>query len=458
MTPSGVAAPDRVQPARQSECSGGLRVELITTLEALWALRADWLTLEAASGTNVPFQTWEWCTSWWKHLRGDHAGVRDLLRVCVIRNELDELVGIAPMMLTERPTVGPIRVRFLQFLGADPNITEIRSMLCVPEFEQACHAAVQDYLADNARDWRWIEWDGLRTDIAALDGVTVPAPADHDRTGFVVVLPRSWDEFMRGLHRSIRGSLRRYYRDLDAAGLSHRLEVVEAPTSIAAALNDFFRLYEARENLKGERSQADLFSSYQAKAFLTDVCVRLAERNVTKIFRFWIDDALVATRIGFEVGDNLYLYYSGWDSAYSKYSVMTLLVGQAFQYGVERGLRTVHLSTGRDLSKTRWGPVEIRYASGVQVPPRRSAHVVHFVYKAAKRLATSGVASALTPALLVRRSGEEAPQPTPLSTGGLAGRLSKFHGLAAAALAFELLDLLEIVVDYLERIAPPNVL
>src|SRR5712692_386179 len=102
-------------------------VQCVTSFEQLVALRSEWLALEAASGTELPFQTWEWSVTWWKHLHEDGFAVRDRLRVCVIRDSANYVVGIAPLILTERPAIGPIRLRSLQFIGADPNITEIRT-------------------------------------------------------------------------------------------------------------------------------------------------------------------------------------------------------------------------------------------------------------------------------------------------------------------------------------------
>lgn len=107
-----------------------LRVEIVDSFKGLLGLRSEWLALEAASGADLPFQTWEWAVAWWCHLHEERPGVRDSLRISVVRNTTDgQIVGIAPLMLTERPSSGPVRARYLQFLGADPNITEIRTML-----------------------------------------------------------------------------------------------------------------------------------------------------------------------------------------------------------------------------------------------------------------------------------------------------------------------------------------
>ena len=61
----------------------------------------------------------------------------------------------------------------------------------------------------------------------------------------------------------------------------------------------------------------------------------------------------MATRIGFVVEDSLYLYYSGYDPEFSRFSIMTTVVAEAIQYAISERFRTVNLSTGKDLSKRR---------------------------------------------------------------------------------------------------------
>jgi hypothetical protein len=74
-------------------------------------------------------------------------------------------------------------------------------------------------------------------------------------------------------------------------------------------------------------------------------------------------------RIGFVIGDSLYLYYSGYDPRWSKYSVMTTTVVEAVKYAIGQRLKTINLSPNRDVSKTRWGPREIALTQAVQLAP-----------------------------------------------------------------------------------------
>jgi CelD/BcsL family acetyltransferase involved in cellulose biosynthesis len=380
-----------------------VRVDIVNTFEGLIRLRSEWLKLEGASATQLPFHTWEWTLAWWRHLRADGAGVRDQLCVHTLRSISGQLVGIAPLVLTERPASSPLRVRHLQAVGADPNLTEIRTLLCLRSYEQECQSGLIDFLLSRAHDWDWFTWESrIET--------TNQVPDPDERSGYVLLLPATWERLKAGLRRNIRESLRKCYNSLAREGLTYHLEVLDTPADVVEALPEFFRLHTARAELDRAPRHADVFATEQTRAFLTDVCGQLALRQVVRVFRLWVDGRVVATRIGFELSGALYLYYSGWDPGYARYSVMTTLVAEIIQDAIRRGLHSVHLSTGTDVSKTRWGPRQERYTTRVHVAPRLSAHLLHLAYAAATRLQRGSLAP-IAPRGLLRNWSAAAVQP-----------------------------------------------
>ena len=64
-------------------------------------------------------------------------------------------------MITERPGVGPLRTRCLQFVGADPNITEVRTLLIRPGSEEAVYRAVATHIREASGAWDWMSWTGV---------------------------------------------------------------------------------------------------------------------------------------------------------------------------------------------------------------------------------------------------------------------------------------------------------
>jgi CelD/BcsL family acetyltransferase involved in cellulose biosynthesis len=60
---------------------------------------------------------------------------------------------------------------------------------------------------------------------------------------------------------------------------------------------------------------------------------------------------------------------------------MTTVVAEALRYAIEHRLRSANLSTGNDVSKTRWGPSETVYRDAVTVSPTMRAQLAHKGYQ-----------------------------------------------------------------------------
>jgi len=100
---------------------------------------------------------------------------------------------------------------------------------------------------------------------------------------------------------------------------------VDDPREIRAGLDAFFALHAERANLHTTVDHPDVFAQPRSREFLTEVCQRLATRGVARIFQLWVDDALVATRIGFVMNDTLFIgVYPGLTADMTDYMLETL--------------------------------------------------------------------------------------------------------------------------------------
>src|SRR5208283_1275493 len=104
-----------------------LSVSTFTTVEELHCLRQEWLGLLGSINADLPFLWPDWVASWWELFKQERPVIRDSLRVKVVRRESGELVAVVPLMVTERPAMGPARMRSIAFLGADNYVTEQRA-------------------------------------------------------------------------------------------------------------------------------------------------------------------------------------------------------------------------------------------------------------------------------------------------------------------------------------------
>ncbi|HYQ03521.1 MAG TPA: GNAT family N-acetyltransferase [Polyangiaceae bacterium] len=368
-----------------------MMIERIESLVQLDTLEDEWRELETRM-VRLPFVSFDWVQAWWRHLHADSVGVKDELYVRAFRGSRAELRGVVPLMRTRRPGFGPLRLRQLQPFGADPNITEIRGIASAPEDAGDILRALLDHLRSCASEWDFVELTGVPAVHSELVNATGFGAARwvRDVPNYYLPLPATWDEFKSKLSRNIKESLRKCYNAPKRDGLAIKLEVVQSRADARAAVNEFFRLHQARSKLEDTIRHVDVFGAEESRAFLLDVCDRFAARGSLFIFQLKIADAVVATRIGFRCQDTLYLYYSGYDPQYARYSIMTTTVAEAIQFAIAHGFKTVNLSTGNDVSKLRWGPEEAVYRDALLIAPSLRGAIAHESYALVRRQLDGG--------------------------------------------------------------------
>ena len=384
----------------------GLTVEVVKSLEGVRALEAEWLALEARL-PSLPFVTFDWFVSWWEHLAERRLLVKDELFVLTFRDSKGELMGIAPLMITQRPGLLVVSTRQLQLFGADPNLTEIRSLVVPAAQRGPVYEALMLYLQAHSHAWDWFLLTGVPDDPQLTEIVASPFPrADwlQPTPNFILDLPNSFEALKASLSRNTKEALRKCYNSLKRDGLSFEFEVLTQVDQVEPALADFFRLHRIRSELTDTVAHPNAFAAERSRQFLTTVCKRFAARGKLRVFQLRIAGRVVACRLAFVCGDALYLYYSGYEPEFGQYSVMTTLLAEAIRYAIDSGLTSVNLSIGRDASKLRWAPRQTDYLDARIVSPSLRGAVAHDVSSFAAK--TFQVARKQTGALnfLARRS------------------------------------------------------
>ena len=76
-----------------------------------------------------------------------------------------------------------------------------------------------------------------------------------------------------------------------------------------------------------------------ARSFFTRFVIGWPRAEPCACLRSRSRGQIVAMRLGFVVDDSLYLYYSGYDPLWARYSVMTTTVAEALKYAIACGLQ-----------------------------------------------------------------------------------------------------------------------
>ncbi|HTD11809.1 MAG TPA: GNAT family N-acetyltransferase [Steroidobacteraceae bacterium] len=358
-----------------------LTTDIVIDIEGIRALKPDYEHLYRVTGNTLPFALQDWHLTWCAHFLNRNPQIQEQPLFHVLRNSAGESVAIVPLIHARR-RLGPLRLATLGLIGSDPGLTEIRSLLVKPSYERQTVRAVHKSLA-KVRDWDWIQWSGISGAMAEAVAHEV-TPRWHEASeDYVLDLPPSWEEFRGGLKRNVRESLRHCYNSLRRDGHSFELVVAREPAEVLQALERFFELHELRANMARGPKHPNCFAGRSLKDFFRDVCQSLAGRDAVRIFQLKIGTEIVASRVGFVVGDGLYLYYSGFDPAWARYSVMTTTVAEAFRYAIANGLTSANLSLTREQSKLRWRPRLVEVHSALVQREHLSSRIACRAYRVA---------------------------------------------------------------------------
>jgi len=361
--------------------SAELTADIVVSVEGIRALAPDYEYLYRVTGNTLPFALQDWHLTWCAHFLNRNRQIQEQPLFHVLRTGAGECVAIVPLILTRR-RLGPLKLATVGSIGADPGLTEIRTSLVKPGYERLTVRAVHASLA-GVPDWDWVQWNGISGAMAeAMAHETTPQwyAASDD---YILDLPSSWQEFRAGLKRNVRESLRHCYNSLRRDGHAFEFIVAREPEEVPRALERFFELHALRANMAHGPKHPNYFAGRSLQAFLRDICNSLAARDAVRVFQLRIGTEIVASRVAFVVGDSVYLYYSGFDPAWARYSVMTTTVAEAFRYAIAHGLTTVNLSLTGEQSKLRWRPRLVEFHSALVHREVLSSRIACTAYRVA---------------------------------------------------------------------------
>jgi CelD/BcsL family acetyltransferase involved in cellulose biosynthesis len=374
-----------------------LTTELVTDEPGLRNLRPAWDRLHGAASATNPFGDWTWAWHWWQSFGRRHGQPRDELYILVMRDDTQTVRAIVPLIRTSVGW-GRLGIHLLRLYGFG-SITELRTPLVWPGWEAAAGEALMQALSARREAYHFCVLDGVIADTSLGEWLAARAreagwTLGPRVVGYILPLPESWDALRAGLKRNIKESLRHCYNSLAREGHDLRFELVSDPAALPGALDDFFHLHAVRAGQAGGVAHPNHFASPASKEFLRRVVGEFAATGKAVVGRLYLNERLVATRLVFVAGKTVYLYFSGYDPAWGRYSVATTVLAECLKAAIAAGAGEANLSVGTDVSKTRWGPREMYIESVRVVAPTLEGRVMTRLYDIAQRVRRERVAPA----------------------------------------------------------------
>jgi predicted N-acyltransferase len=360
-----------------------MHVKQITTWNELASLEQEWNALAG----GLPFRSWDWLATWWKHYGRDSRQVEDVpgsnrqLYVLAVFTDSDEsmgsgsrLVGVAPWYLDRTRIKGNV----LRFLGSGEVCTDHLSLICRPADADAVAGAIAETLTTNLDDWDSVDLgavdsgdattEGLLVNLEERDCLVSRQPAD---SCWIVELPATWDEYLAGISKSHRKQLRQLERrvlESERVGW-HRAGSV---TELAQAWPVLVDLHQRRRRSLGEPG---CFASRVFHDFHHEVAERLLNRNQLRISWMELDGSPAAAEYHLAGNNATYAYQGGVDPdrlADEPGRLSTILCLRA---AIEEGHRQLDFLRGDEPYKAHWRATPQATYDYRVIPNRRLARL-----------------------------------------------------------------------------------
>lgn len=341
-----------------------LRVHVCTSWSELDAYSGSWERLLGSTPSASIFVTREWLGAWWRSFA---PAAR--LRALLFFDAAGELVGLAPFY--QDVLEGALRqhLRRLRLVGDGSHDSDNLDFIARPGYEQSC---AQAFLS-------WFERQS-GCDIGELNTLASDSPmatwllrgfkqrgwthALHTRPRLVVVLPQSWNAYLRRLSNNDRWKLRSHKRRLEST-YQLRLRKCTDPARLSGDLYLLFQLHQKRWT---ERGASGSFSSPARRQFYEEMARLFLARGWLEFWLLELDGRAAAAQFAFRYRETAYSLQEGFDPGHSKERVGLILRAHVLQQLIADGLRRYDFLAGVvDPAKGRWRPetwsyVDIHFA------------------------------------------------------------------------------------------------
>jgi CelD/BcsL family acetyltransferase involved in cellulose biosynthesis len=217
-----------------------MRIEYHFESGGFGALKPEWNDLLHRSCCDNLFLTWEWLSTWWKHL-GEGE-----LQLLGFRAEADgRLVGIAPLFHTQTDDG-----KSVVYLVGCRDISDYLDLIVERGQEDAVYQAVLDYLASEAPAWDLVDFCNIPQDSLTFVRLRELAEARGYQTLVevedvcpIITLPATWDEYLMTLDKKQRHEVRRKLRRAEG-GADTRFTIVGPDHDLEAEMTAFIDLHQ----------------------------------------------------------------------------------------------------------------------------------------------------------------------------------------------------------------------
>ena len=324
-----------------------MRIEYHFESDGFAALRPEWNDLVHRNCCDTLFLTWEWQSTWWKHL-----GEGDLVLLGFRADDDDgRLVGIAPLYFArdqaDRVVVHEVGCR---------DVSDYLDLIIERGQEDAVYGALLDYLEREAPAWDLVDLCNIPQGSLTFVRLRELAEARSYQTLVeiedvcpLIDLPSTWDEYLAMLSKKQRHEVRRKLRKAEAEA-DTRFFVVGPEHDLQAEMETFIDLHQK------STPEKDQFMDPQMQGFFFEVAQVLQQQGWLQLSFVEMDGVQAASLLNFNYGGDILVYNSGYDPAQFRHlSPGIIVTTRSIEQAIALGRNRFDFLRGDEVYKYRFG-------------------------------------------------------------------------------------------------------
>jgi len=317
----------------------------------------DWNKLVEQSITDTPFSRYEYLNEWWQTLGGGEWKTAELVLVSATEN--DQLIGIAPLFITEYDgqkalmLVGSIEISdYLDLIVREQDLPRFLSGL----FDFLAPSEANPGLP-RPNEWTAVDWYNIPDSSPTRAALQVEFEkrgwqyqAEIYRPTPRIPLNGSFEEYLARIDKKQRHEIRRKMRRAAESELNVRFIIVDINADIETETNDFFQLMTQDPN------KADFLTPLMRAQM--SVTIRTAfEQGYLWLAFLEIGGVKVAASLNFDYKNKLWGYNSGVSREHMELSPGWVLLAHTIQWCCENNRYEFDFMRGDEEYKYRFGGV-----------------------------------------------------------------------------------------------------
>lgn len=317
-----------------------MKAGLFSAPKVLDRYAAEWGKLMTHSAANHLFLTPTFQKIWWRHFG---EGQRQIL---TLHNDHQNLVALAPLMLKEQT---------LSLVGGE-EVADYLDVVVAREKEEENYRHLWQALLN--LNWRHLRLTSLPAASPTLNyfpalakGADLKVEKKIKKPVCYLELPESWEKYLENLPRKARHELQRKLRRINRAGTLKTYRTTQT-ASLPNDLDIFFRLHRTSRAAKSE------FMDEKMERFFREVAAVFFKEDRLVLEFLLLNEQPIAAKFAFLWQNNLLLYNSGFDPAFSHDTPGLILTALCLRESIEKGLKNFDFMQGRERYKRDFGGQE----------------------------------------------------------------------------------------------------